>query len=47
MTFHTRDEVDALLNSFDVLHLVEEDRDGTSFDGPKHWHVFHLIASKR
>lgn len=47
MTFHTRDDVDALLEGFDVRQLTEQDEDGEAVSGPKHWHVFHVIASKR
>jgi len=41
---HDRADVDRLLSGLEVLRLDEEDKDGTSFAGPKHWHVFHLIA---
>jgi SAM-dependent methyltransferase len=47
MTFHTRAEVDALLVDFDVLGFREQDEDGEAVSGPKHWHVFHVIARKR
>jgi len=47
MTFHTRAEVEALLDGFDVHLLREQDEDGPAVSGPKHWHVFHVIASKR
>ncbi len=46
MTFHTREEVEALLDGFDVHLLREQDEDGPAVSGPKHWHVFHVIASK-
>jgi SAM-dependent methyltransferase len=46
MTFFTHADVVDLLAGFRVLDLKEEDRDGTSFDGPKHWHLFHVIASR-
>jgi SAM-dependent methyltransferase len=46
MTFHTRAEVEALLDGFDVRSLVEQDDDGQAVSGPKHWHVFHVIAAK-
>ena len=42
---HDRADVDRLLAGLAVLRLEEEDKDGTSFAGPKHWHVFHIIAS--
>jgi trans-aconitate methyltransferase len=46
MTFLTRAEVDALLVDFHIALLHEQDEDGDSFRGRKHWHVFHLIAQK-
>jgi hypothetical protein len=47
MTFHTREEVEAMLAAFDVVQLREEDADGQAVGGAKHWHVFHVIARKR
>ena len=47
MTFYTREEVEALLDGFDVRSLVEQDEDGQAVSGPKHWHVFHVIAARR
>jgi SAM-dependent methyltransferase len=47
MTFHTRQELDGLFAGFDVCVLREQDEDGQAVSGPKHWHVFHVIASKR
>lgn len=47
MTFHTRAEVEALLAELEVLALREVDEDGEALSGPKHWHVFHVIARKR
>lgn len=41
---HDRADVERLLDGFDVLLLQEDDRDGASFAGPKHWHVFHIVA---
>jgi hypothetical protein len=26
------------------VHLEEDDEPGDSFSGPKHWHVFHVLA---
>jgi hypothetical protein len=47
MTFHTRAEVERLLDSFKVEHLYEEERDGTTALGDaKHWHAFHIVARK-
>jgi trans-aconitate methyltransferase len=47
MTFHTRADVEALLDGFDVLQLDEQDEDGEAVSGPKHWHVFHVIARRQ
>ena len=44
MNFHDRVAVDALLRGLTVHSLVEDDRSGQSFTGPKHRHVFHVIA---
>lgn len=44
MNFHDRTEVDELLDGLVIESLNEEDRAGQSFYGPKHWHVFHIIA---
>ncbi|MEO7146757.1 MAG: methyltransferase domain-containing protein [Terrimesophilobacter sp.] len=46
MNFHSRHAVDELFAGFEVLDLVEEDEDGLSIIGPKHWHVFHIVARK-
>lgn len=45
-TFLRRDEVEDLLNVLEVLELVEEERDGRSFGGPKHWHTFRVLARR-
>jgi SAM-dependent methyltransferase len=47
MTFHTREELEGLLTEFDVHVLMEQDEDGSAVSGPKHWHVFHVIATRR
>ncbi len=44
MTFHARAEVEDLLTGLEVLHLQEQQFDGTSGRGPKHWHRFDIIA---
>jgi tellurite methyltransferase len=47
MTFHTRDEALALLAGLELERFDEEDEDGkTALGGPKHWHVFHVIARR-
>ena len=42
----TRPELEARLEGLEVIALdeVEEDRD--SFDGPKHWHSFTVVARR-
>jgi len=44
MNFHDRAGVLGMLAGMEVLQLVEDDHRGMSFEGPKHWHVFHVIA---
>jgi SAM-dependent methyltransferase len=44
MSFHDRSQVEGMLAGMDVVQLVEDDRRGMSFEGPKHWHVFHIVA---
>ena len=46
MTFHTEAQVRALLEDFDIESFQEMDEDGQSASGPKHWHVFTIIARK-
>jgi SAM-dependent methyltransferase len=46
MNFHDRAELDALLAGLTVHSLVEDDRLGQSAFGPRHWHVFHVIAQR-
>ena len=47
MNFHTLDQVHELLAGLDVIRLDEEDEDGDSLAGPKHWHVFDVVARSR
>jgi tellurite methyltransferase len=47
MTFLTREQAHALFAEFDAEHFYEEDEEGQSTIGPKHWHIFHVIARKR
>ena len=46
MTFHDRAAVDALLDGLDVRKLVESEFDGAAVSGPKHWHLFDVIARR-
>ena len=47
MTFHSRPEVEALLDGLDVIRLDETEHEGRAYTGPKHWHLFHIVARKR
>jgi trans-aconitate methyltransferase len=47
MTFHTRTDVLTLLEPFEIKVLREVEEDGQALRGPKHWHIFHIIARKR
>jgi SAM-dependent methyltransferase len=47
MSFHTASEVESLFDGFEIVSLREENADGSAASGPKHWHVFHVIARKR
>ncbi len=44
MTFHTRAEVEELVADLETLELDEQEYDGPSGLGPKHWHRFDVIA---
>jgi len=47
MTFHTGEQVRAMLDDLEIEYFHEEDADGRSASGPKHWHVFTVIARKK
>ncbi len=47
MTFHTEDEVRNLFPEFEIEHFHELDEDGSAVSGPKHWHIFTVIARKK
>jgi len=44
MTFHDSCDVRDLLNGWEILALREIERDGEAFSGPKHWHLFEILA---
>lgn len=46
MTFHTEDQVRVLFEDFEFESFQEIEEDGTATNGPKHWHVFTVIARK-
>ena len=47
MTFHTEEQVRAMLAQFETEYFHEQDEDGEAASGPKHWHVFTVIARKQ
>jgi trans-aconitate methyltransferase len=42
--FHTEEDAKALLRGLRIIQFDAEDADGMAAGGPKHWHVFHIIA---
>ncbi len=48
MTHHTRQQVEELLQAFEIEILKEEDHPGkTALGQDKHWHLFHIVARKK
>ena len=47
MTFQTRAQALALLAPLEVEVFREREEDGNAFSGPKHWHIFDIIARQR
>ncbi|MFO0704971.1 MAG: methyltransferase domain-containing protein [Candidatus Andersenbacteria bacterium] len=48
MTFHARQQVQALFADMEVIFFQEKEFDGKTADGkPKHWHLFNVIARKK
>jgi len=46
-THHCREEVEQLLQGFDIeMMRVEERDDPPDVRNPKHWHLFHVVARK-
>jgi len=46
MTFIDRAAAQRMVDGLEVLALDEEDADGSSFVGDKHWHVFDIVARR-
>ncbi|MFI7598313.1 class I SAM-dependent DNA methyltransferase [Actinoplanes sp. NPDC049681] len=46
-TYLSGAEVRALLDGLEIRSFAEEDADGPAFSGPKHWHVFDVLAVRR
>ncbi|NMG05563.1 class I SAM-dependent methyltransferase [Brasilonema sp. UFV-L1] len=48
MNHHTRQQVEMLLQPFEIEILQEEDHPGkTPIGEEKHWHIFHIVARKK
>ena len=45
LNFHSRDEVEKLFAGLEIRSFEERDEDGHAISGPKHWHIFDVIAS--
>ena len=43
-TAMTRADAEALFDGWTVERFEEEENDGEACSGPKHWHLFHVIA---
>ena len=41
---HGRADAEALFDGWDVERFDEEENDGEACSGPKHWHLFHIVA---
>jgi SAM-dependent methyltransferase len=46
MSFQTRNEIHQLLDGWIPEQIDEAEHDGQSFAGPKHWHIFRVIARR-
>jgi SAM-dependent methyltransferase len=46
MTFFTRPEAERLFERLQIEEFGEMDEDGEAVSGPKHWHVFSVIARR-
>jgi trans-aconitate methyltransferase len=47
MTFLTQAHIERMFLDLEVELIEERDEDGQAASGPKHWHVFSVIAKKR
>ena len=47
LTFHTRPDVEGLLDGLEIEQLDELEEDGrTAVGDAKHWHLFHVVARR-
>ena len=47
VTCHSASAARGLFDGLDLVRFDVEDEDGEAFGGPKHWHVFHVVARRR
>jgi SAM-dependent methyltransferase len=47
LSIHDSEVIRALLVDFDLLTFDEREWDGGSGGGPKHWHLFEVVAARR
>jgi tellurite methyltransferase len=41
---HSRAEAERLFDGWSIERFEEEENDGEACSGPKHWHLFHVVA---
>jgi SAM-dependent methyltransferase len=41
---HSRADVQRLFDGWSIERFEEEENDGDACSGPKHWHLFHVVA---
>ena len=46
VTCHAESAAHRLFEGLEVLRFDVEEEDGEAFGGPKHWHVFHVVARR-
>ena len=44
LSIHSQPDVERLFSEMDVRFFHERDEDGQAVSGPKHWHIFSVIA---
>jgi tellurite methyltransferase len=46
VSFQTRQDAEELVRGLDVEHFDEVEEEGeTAVGDPKHWHLFHVVAT--
>lgn len=46
MVFVTKEAIERYFQGFEIEYFQEEEKDGPSGSGFKHWHVYHVVARK-